>query len=605
MISCTVPGPPLVAGLHEEVVISFGALFQGDHLGVEVACDSHANLLESFGLLPWESRLSSSSHIYDDRITSGLVIDDFFVLSKEPQSFVPGSGASKSEEIFQKAKKIYKQQRLLGSDDKDVVGQRCFKVCGGEVDASERAVASGVVALGAPYGKRMALSLLTAGVASLPYTDDALHSTLVGSWISTLLLRRPAMSLLDEVFKVIPPAELTPEKPKLRPLHRGAAVELQVLAVLSPILVSNLAVPFSQKLYATDASLAKGGIVEADITEEMSALLWRSASRKGPNVPVLRSGQAMLNLYDTMFEELPAEESFEEDVGIFGEVKPQRPIGMRFQFIEVCGGSGVVTKELIKLGIICGPVLDLSISKQYDVKNRQVLMWVAFLLEEDRLDSFLVAPPCTTFSAAAHPCCRSYQETTGLFAVVREGTPRQFPCLCSSLPYHGGFEDEEVWTVGTAKEEQNAKAFGVAEVAPSWGSRELAGFVRVREPSPKGIHPAGGAHAGSFATQEMQQESFSYTHCWQVHKAIGSVHSRPCTGLCPFLSGSLGCLVQCLKKALCECRGPRRHAHQRVVLFFALEGFSLVEVEESFAHQCLGVGISAEVAEDCCCRRRR
>lgn len=166
--------------------------------------------------------------------------------------------------------------------------------------------------------------------------------------------------------------------------------------------------------------------MEADITEEMSALLWRSASRKGPNVPVLRSGQAMLNLYDTMFEELPAEESFEEDVGIFGEVKPQRPIGMRFQFIEVCGGSGVVTKELIKLGIICGPVLDLSISKQYDVKNRQVLMWVAFLLEEDRLDSFLVAPPCTTFSAAAHPCCRSYQEPRGFLPLSEKALQGNF-----------------------------------------------------------------------------------------------------------------------------------------------------------------------------------
>ena len=104
------------------------------------------------------------------------------------------------------------------------------------------------------------------------------------------------MSLLDEVLKVIPPAELMPERPKLRPLHRSAAVELQVLAVLSPILISNLAIPFSQKLYATDGSLAKGGIVEAEIPEEMSALLWRSASRKGPNVPVLRSGEAMLNL---------------------------------------------------------------------------------------------------------------------------------------------------------------------------------------------------------------------------------------------------------------------------------------------------------------------
>lgn len=132
------------------------------------------------------------------------------------------------------------------------------------------------------------------------------------------------------------------------------------------------------------------------------------------------------SLYDTMFEELPVEESFEEDGGLFGEVKPQRPIGMRFQFIEVCGGSGVVTKELIKLGIICGPALDLSISKQYDVKNRQVLQWVVFLLEEDRLDSFLVAPPCTTFSPAAHLCCRSYEELRGFLPLSEKALQGNF-----------------------------------------------------------------------------------------------------------------------------------------------------------------------------------
>ena len=40
---------PLQEG--DSVAACFGALFQGDHLGVEIACDSHANLLSSVGLL--------------------------------------------------------------------------------------------------------------------------------------------------------------------------------------------------------------------------------------------------------------------------------------------------------------------------------------------------------------------------------------------------------------------------------------------------------------------------------------------------------------------------------------------------------------------------
>ena len=36
---------------------------------------------------------------------------------------------------------------------------------------------------------------------------------------------------------------------------------------------------------------------------------------------------------------------------------PDRPIGMKFEFIEICGGAGVVTKELIALGLAVDPSL--------------------------------------------------------------------------------------------------------------------------------------------------------------------------------------------------------------------------------------------------------
>ena len=82
---------------------------------------------------------------------------------------------------------------------------------------------------------------------------------------------------------------------------------------------------------------------------------------------------------------------------------------MHFQFIEVCGGSGVVTKALLKMSVNCGPIIDLSFSQQFDLTNGRVVEWLIFLLENDRLQSFLVSPPCTTFSPAAHPACRSYE----------------------------------------------------------------------------------------------------------------------------------------------------------------------------------------------------
>ena len=91
----------------------------------------------------------------------------------------------------------------------------------------------------------------------------------------------------------------------------------------------------------------------------------------------------------------------------------QRPIGLRFQFLEVCGGAGRVTAHLVGMNLVCGPVFDLSFSEQYNLADARIIQWIIFMLEEDRLDSFLVAPPCTSFSAAAHAGVRSYSQPRG------------------------------------------------------------------------------------------------------------------------------------------------------------------------------------------------
>ena len=417
----------VLCGPDRPVVGCFGALYQGDHLGVEFACDAHGRLLEQAGVLRAGSRLSSASPIVDDSVVSGLVIDDFFALSCEPLGLCAEEPciATSSVEMFSKAKEVYQREGLVGSDDKDVVGALKYKICGGEVNSTKKAVESGVVSLSAPAEKRFALAVLSVVAASWPFTTDALHPCLVGSWISVLQLRRPAMAFVNELFKVIPPKELDPLNPRLRSLPRRAAQEMQLLACLAPILGSNLAVPFAEEILATDASLCKGGIVSADVSSEVSAAVWRSAPKKGENVPMASSFHAVLKSHDVLHEEvgkqqradleevfgLPSGEPVEDGEGLLGEeeASPQRPIGLYYQFIEVCGGSGVVTKALLAMSVVCGPVFDLSFSQQFDLSKCRVVEWLIFMLEQDRLQSFLVSPPCTTFSPAAYPPCRSYE----------------------------------------------------------------------------------------------------------------------------------------------------------------------------------------------------
>lgn len=175
------------------ILAAFGALFQGDHLGVEVAADSHAALLMSYGLLEKPSRMTGDGFIYDDAAVDGLIIDDYCVVSKE---WIKGLDVSEARSVrrLRVAKKAYEDQRLIGSDEKDVVGADIFKFAGAEVISSDSSVARGVVALGAPFSKRLGLGLLSAAVASQRATSDAVISSVVGSWVSVLLYRRPLMA---------------------------------------------------------------------------------------------------------------------------------------------------------------------------------------------------------------------------------------------------------------------------------------------------------------------------------------------------------------------------------------------------------------------------
>lgn len=80
----------------------------------------------------------------------------------------------------------------------------------------------------------------------------------------------------------------------------------------------------------------------------------------------------------------------------------------RYHFIEVCGGAGKISGRLADRGWVVGPVIDLDRSPHFDFAHLRVLSWLFYLIEAGLLDSFMVEPPCTTFSPAQHPASRGY-----------------------------------------------------------------------------------------------------------------------------------------------------------------------------------------------------
>ena len=156
-------------------------------------------------------------------------------------------------------------------------------------------------------------------------------------------------------------------------------------------------------LYASDASEAKGGYVKADIGCELTRPLWRTAPR--------RAIAACLPAILAKFED--------PEVFALRTVRPpdvpgpERPLAYVFDFVEVYSGSGRVARALGLKGFGIGPSIDVGESPFFNMEWLRTLEWIMFLLQRRRLRSLLVAPPCTTFSPAAHPACRSYQQPRG------------------------------------------------------------------------------------------------------------------------------------------------------------------------------------------------
>eukprot|EP00435_Cladocopium_sp_Y103_P070841 s475_g36.t1 len=382
----------------------FASLFQGDHLGVEFALAAHQSLLEGAGLLCDGEQVRGHCLFPKGPIYSGLIIDDFFLISRERASQCNLNSSAAA--ALSQARAVYAREGLLGSDEKDVVAQTRFKAAGAEIVSDEDAVRRGFVTVGAPASKRLALSSLSLRIARLPGISAQLAARVAGNWNSVLMYRRCLCSVVDDLFALGSGAEEMKEGAVL-PLTRSVAKELVMLSVLAPIMVSNVACDYLDFALASDASLLKGAVVKAPIDTSLSEELWLDTDKKGAHV-LLDNGfrQSLRHL---------GEEPLLEDEPPAVLVRPKASPLLYFDFVEICGGVGAVTAAAADMGLSVAPPLDLSESVHYDLRGLRFLQWTIMMIEENRFRSFLIAPPCTTFSPAAYPNLRSYQQPYGYF----------------------------------------------------------------------------------------------------------------------------------------------------------------------------------------------
>ena len=369
-----------------KVQACFSSVLQGDHLGVEVATASHSAYLESKGLLIPRQRLQANQPVLNSHCHQGLIIDDFFAIAKISRSAHAGltsSTVTPAKTCMDTALAAYQAAGLEGSAEKDVVNATIGSVAGAEVDSRSSTLARGLCVIGAPRSKRFVLADLSLETCLLPATTDSLNACLLGSWTSACTFRRPCFCAFSKAFALSPLGELDPEAPKILKLPRAVAQEFQLAAALAPVACSDVAAPFADRLYATDASEAKGACVSAPLPEHLRAVLWATADRKGAYARVCSPAQALLRRADPMFEESPEAE----------ESSPERPLAFLFDFLALGPRAGEVLKSVAERGWSVGPLISRDDSPHYCLSLPRLLDWVFYLVDEDRVRAIYVAAP--------------------------------------------------------------------------------------------------------------------------------------------------------------------------------------------------------------------
>ena len=376
------------------LAVAFKSVLQGDHAGVEFATSAHENLLKSYGVLDESSRLLSSRHSFRKDLMQGLVIDDFFVVGVRDET-VKASDCE-SWALHEEACRAYDHHCLAGSPEKDLWGEPSGKIIGAFLDSSSETRKQNLVTLSAPREKRYGLSWISLQLCQLPSTSDTLHLCLLGGWVWALLYRRPLMSVLQHSFNLVNNDKVSEADPKMLHLPRKVANELMLLAVLAPLMSSNLGASFFDKIFATDSSKDVGAVVSCRVGSDISRTLFNGCKTKGAYT-------RLDSLSKVLGRELGDEEVFEEPA----QERVSRPLAYVFDFVEIFAGSAKVSRYVEHAGLsVCMPI-ELSLSKEFDMTDSAVMRWLAYLITSGLIRGFMIEPPCTTFSVMRRPALRN------------------------------------------------------------------------------------------------------------------------------------------------------------------------------------------------------
>lgn len=274
-----------------EVVPAFGSLVMGDLNAVDFVQAGHTNLLRKYGLMQQRDTVRYRGNPPRGSLWEGIVVDDHIVAEVCDRTQYQAGFTTLAQRVQDASRVAYKDHGIVPKEKKAIVNQTSARFWGAEVDGDYGDVRASMPLI----LKTLMLSLWTLQVGAI--TAGA-WSSLIGLWTYILLYRRDALCVLSASYA----ASLGLADNDVIVPATGARAELSVLAVLSPLLASNMRATVAEAVYATDASQTLAAAVVTELPKEAACELWRHRSRKGHRADIRSMGPDIPEIDDCCSE---------------------------------------------------------------------------------------------------------------------------------------------------------------------------------------------------------------------------------------------------------------------------------------------------------------
>ena len=256
----------------------------GDVNATDYGQVGHLNVLRAGGAARLEQLVAYRQPAPRGSTWELVMVDDHVVVQVVPR------GAECEElgddAVLRAADDAYAAAGLAPKESKRFRKQYDFVALGARVDGRAGWVSA------KPAFMALAIALTTALARKRMATGAALASC-VSLWGHILLFRRAGWCFLEHVYKAV--ARLGAGSNAWGLVERPAVDELLTVALLSPLLGTNIRAPVRTELYCTDAcgggSPGVGG-TRAEVREDVAQELWRHRTRRGGYARAETAGEA-------------------------------------------------------------------------------------------------------------------------------------------------------------------------------------------------------------------------------------------------------------------------------------------------------------------------